>query len=219
MTQYIHLIGYPLNHSISPAFQQAALDYYGLDIRYQAWEVRDADTEMVIDRLRQPQNLGANITVPYKERVASLIDEIDEFAGVVGAVNTIVSKAGRLAGHNTDGPGFMKALCEDAGFEPHDKKVMVLGAGGAARAVSFILLFQEVSSLVIANRSARKAEILADALAAHAEKNGQKTKINTVILPGPDIKKEITGCQLIVNCTTVGMKRSQRLRTPSSIPP
>ena len=208
MTQYIYLIGYPLKHSISPDFQQAALDYYGLDIRYQAWEVRAADTEMVIDRLRQPPNLGANITVPYKEEVMSLIDEIDDFTGVVGAVNTIVSKAGRLAGYKTDGPGFLTALCEDAGFEPHDKKVMVLGAGGAARAVSFMLLSQKVSSVVIANRSVQKAATLAKALAEQSEKNDLKTQITTAVLPGPDVNKEIAGCQLIVNCTTIGMKHS-----------
>lgn len=208
MTQYIYLIGYPLKHSISPDFQQAALDCFGLDIRYQAWEARAPDLASVIDRLRQPQNLGANITVPHKEKVMSLIDEIDEFAGVIGAVNTIVSQAGRLAGHNTDGPGFLKALRGDAGFEPHDKKVMVLGAGGAARAVSFMLLSQKARSLIIANRSVQKAETLANALAEQSEKNDLKTQITTVVWPGPDVKKEISGCQLIVNCTTVGMKHS-----------
>jgi shikimate dehydrogenase len=208
VTQFIGVIGYPLKHSISPDFQQAALDYYKLDMRYEAREVKADDLPSAVNQLRQPQNLGANITVPYKETVIGLLDRIDDFAGLVGAVNTVVNSDGRLAGFNTDAPGFLKALRVDAGFEPANKKVLILGAGGAARAVSFSLLQEKVSVLIIANRSLAKAENLAGALAKQAANSKMKTEIEVVPLSSANLKKAVVQCQLIVNCTTVGMKCS-----------
>jgi len=208
VTQFIGVIGYPLKHSVSPDFQQAALDYYELDMRYEAWEVKADDLPSAINRLRQPQNLGANITVPYKEAVIGLLDRIDDFAGLVGAVNTVVNTDGRLIGFNTDAPGFLKALREDAGFEPANKKVLILGAGGAARAVTFALFQEKVNTLIIANRSLSKAESLADALAKQAANSKMRTEIAVVPLPSTNLEKVVVPCQLIVNCTTVGMKHS-----------
>jgi len=208
VTQYIGLIGYPLKHSISPEFQQAALDYYGLDIRYESWEVKAGDMTSVINRLRQPRNLGANVTVPYKETLIGLMDELAELARIVGAVNTVLNKDGKLAGHNTDGCGFLKALREDAGFEPKNKDVMILGAGGAARAVSFKLVSEKVGSIIIANRSLGKADNLAKALRQWAATSDVKLGIRSIALPSPEIEKETSGCQLIVNCTILGMRYS-----------
>jgi len=208
VTQFIGVIGYPLKHSVSPDFQQAALDYCKLDIRYEAWEVKADDLPSAINRLRQPQNLGANITVPYKEAVIRLLDRIDDFAGLVGAVNTVVNRDGRLVGFNTDAAGFLKALREDASFEPENKEVLILGAGGAARAVSFSLLQEKVNTLIIANRSLAKAESLAGALTKQAANSKMKTEIAAVPLPSANLTKVVVHCQLIVNCTTVGMKHS-----------
>ena len=208
MTQFIGVIGYPLKHSVSPDFQQAALDYCKLDIRYEAWEVKADDLPSAINRLRQPQNLGANITVPYKEAVIRLLDRIDDFAGLVGAVNTVVNRDGRLVGFNTDAAGFLKALREDASFEPENKEVLILGAGGAARAVSFALLQEKVNTLIIANRSLAKAESLAGDLAKQVANSKMKTEIAAVALPSANLTKVVVHCQLIVNCTTVGMKHS-----------
>jgi len=208
VTQFIGVIGYPLKHSVSPDFQQAALDYCKLDIRYEAWEVKADDLPSAINRLRQPQNLGANITVPYKEAVIRLLDRIDDFARLVGAVNTVVNRDGRLAGFNTDAVGFLKALREDASFEPENKEVLILGAGGAARAVSFSLLQEKVNTLIIASRSLAKAESLAGALTKQAANSKMKTEIAAVALPSANLTKVVVHCQLIVNCTTVGMKHS-----------
>ncbi len=208
MRQFISLIGYPLKHSVSPDFQQAALDYCKLDMRYEAWEVNADDLSSAIDRLRQPRNLGANITVPHKETIIDLLDRIDDFARLVGAVNTVVNTDGRLTGFNTDATGFLKALREDAGFEPLDKKVLILGAGGAARAVSFSLLQEKVGELIIANRSLSKARNLADALAKYATNSNMRAEISAVPLPSMNLEKVVVTCQLIVNCTTVGTKYS-----------
>jgi shikimate dehydrogenase len=208
VTQFIGLIGHPLKHSISPDFQQAALDYYKLDMRYEAWEVKAENLESAVNRLRQPQNLGANITVPYKERVIGLIDEVDEFARIIGAVNTVVNRGGKLKGLNTDSTGFLKALREDAGFEPSEKKVLILGAGGAARAVGFSLVQKKVGALVFTDLYLEKAKNLADALVKFAADSQAKINIEAVQLSSANLAKVAVQCQLIVNCTTVGMKYS-----------
>ena len=208
MTQFISVIGYPLKHSVSPNFQQAALDYYKLDMRYEAQEIKAGNLSAAISQLRQPQNLGANITVPYKEAVLRLIDEVDDFAGVAGAINTIVNRNGRLLGFNTDASGFLKALRDDARFEPKNKRGVIVGAGGAARAVSLALLQEKVSSLIITNRALSRAENLAVSLAEHAAKNKMSTEIATVPWQSSKLTETLKHCHLIVNCTTLGMKGS-----------
>jgi len=205
VTQFIGIIGYPLKHSISPYFQQVALDYYKLDIRYEDWEVQAADLASAINRLRQPQNLGANVTIPYKETILHLMDEVDAFTSLIGAVNTIVNRQGKLLGFNTDAYGFLKALHDDAKFKPENKRVVILGAGGAARAVSFALLEEKLSSLIIANRTLAKAEGLASSLAKHAANNKINTEIAAVPWPSSKVIKALESCQLIVNCTSLGM--------------
>ncbi|UCH50906.1 MAG: shikimate dehydrogenase [Chloroflexota bacterium] len=208
MTQFIGVIGCPLKHSVSPYFQQAALDYYKLDMRYEAWEVKAEDLSTTINQLRQSQNLGANITVPYKEAVLSLMDEVDDFAGTVGAINTVVNREGKLVGFNTDASGFLKALCDDASFEPKNKRAVILGAGGAARAVSLGLLQEKIGSLIITNRASSRAENLAVSLAEHSAKNNLRIEIDTMPWQSPQLIEALKHCQLIVNCTTLGMKNS-----------
>jgi len=160
MTQLIGVIGYPLKHSLSPVFQQAALDYYKLDIRYMLWETENADLPSRINELRLSQYLGASITVPYKEQALKLIDEVDDSASSIGSINTIVNKDGKLSGYNTDSYGFIQALLKDANYDPKGKNVMVLGAGGVARAVIISLIQKGINSLFISNRNQTKAEIL-----------------------------------------------------------
>jgi shikimate dehydrogenase len=208
MPRYIGLIGYPVKHSISPFFQQAALDYYELDICYQAWETLPGELEETVSRLRHPQNLGANVTVPYKESVLPLLDEIDEVASLIGAVNTIVKRDDRLAGFNTDAHGFIQALREQSNFEPESKQAIILGAGGAARATSFALMQEKAGSLTILNRTLERAEALADSLRSCQASTGLETKI--VVLPWSTVNMPGTfeHCHLIVNCTTIGMKHS-----------
>jgi len=181
MPRYIGLIGYPVKHSISPFFQQAALDYYELDICYEAWETLPGELEETVSRLRHPQNLGANVTVPYKESVLPLLDEIDEVASLIGAVNTIVKRDDRLEGFNTDAHGFIQALREQGNFEPESKQAIILGAGGAARATSFALMQEKAGSLTILNRTLERAEALADSLRSCQASTGLETKI--VVLP------------------------------------
>ena len=208
MTQYIGIIGYPLKHSLSPDFQQAALDYCRLDIQYQVWETEAENLPSAINRLRQVENLGANVTVPYKETVLDLIDEVNHVASLIGAVNTITNRDGKLVGFNTDAHGFLRALREDSKFDPENKRVVVLGAGGAARAVGFALLQGHVTSLAIANRTLERAQSLAQSLSGYAVDNGIDAE--TVALPwqSPKLVEAVRHCQLLVNCTIFGMRRS-----------
>ncbi len=210
MTQYIGVIGYPLKHSISPDFQQAALDYYKLDIQYRAWEIQAQELLSAVDRMRQPQNLGANVTVPYKETVITLLDEVDNVASLIGAVNTIVNRDGKLAGTNTDAYGFIQSLRRDGKFEPGGKKVVVLGAGGAARAVSFALIREKVYSLAIINRTWERAEKLAKSLTGHVNEENGSTRVHAVPWSIQELQQMVNGCQLLVNCTTMGMNYSSQ---------
>jgi shikimate dehydrogenase len=203
MTKLVGLIGHKLGHSISPEFQQAAFDYLNLDIRYEVWETDKERLPDVIEGLRDPAKLGANITIPYKEDVLSLLDELNEMARMIGAVNTIVNRDGKLIGYNTDGTGFIRALRQEGGFEPKDKRAVILGAGGVARAVGFALTDAGVRSLSIINRTAERGDALASTLrtsgrevAASAWKDGRTLQA-------------LIECDLLVNCTSVGMKDSE----------
>ncbi len=205
MTRHIAIIGYPLKHSISPAFQQAALDGYKLDVRYEAWETRPEQLEAVVEKMRQPDCLGANVTVPHKEAVLSSMDELEGLAARIGAVNTIVNREGKLVGHNTDAEALLRALREDGGFEPGGKRVVLLGAGGVARAASFVLIEAEVDSLTIVNRSLPRAEALAISLAQELKPGRQVTVLPQGV---PAVAQRISICDLLVNCTSVGMRHS-----------
>ncbi len=218
MPKFIGLIGYPLKHSISPYFQQAALDYYQLDIRYEKWETSPEELELTVKKLREPQNLGANITVPYKEAVLPLLNEIDDLANLIGAVNTIAQKDDKLIGFNTDAYGFIEALYKEGHFEAEGKQVVIIGAGGAARAVSFALVQKKISSLTIVNRTLERAKALADSLKSYIYDSSLKTKVNTLPWQSLSSRRTFDHCQLIVNCTTIGTKySSQEGQSPLSI--
>jgi shikimate dehydrogenase len=223
MSKYIGLIGYPIKHSISPYFQQAALDHYQLDICYELWETSPEKLQDILDNLREPQNLGANITVPYKETVLPLLDEVDDLATSIGAVNTIVKRDDRLLGFNTDAYGFIEALHKQGHFEPEGKRVVILGAGGVARAVSFALVQGKVHSLAITDGISERARALADSLGSYIRDSspGSETSETRVIafqwqsLSSADT---FDNCDLIVHCTTIGMKHSsQEGQSPLSL--
>src|SRR5690606_31903297 len=118
----------------SPAMQQAALDALGIGARYEAWDTRPEDLRIAFERLRSGDLLGANVTVPHKVAAMSLVDRLDAVAEQAGAVNTVVNSQGRLEATNTDVEGVLRAL-RDAGVEVRGARVVLLGAGGAARAV------------------------------------------------------------------------------------
>ena len=199
MTQRLGIIGFPIGHSISPIFQQAGLDHLGIDATYEKWEVTTEGVGDFVAGLRAPGTLGINITVPHKQAVIPFLDELDEWATAAGAVNTIVNRDGRLTGHNTDGPGFLRALLVETGYSPEGTRALVLGAGGAARGILLALARGGVESLVIANRTLERAETLAQL----ASENGVKAE--AIPLSTDALTQAAGSAALIVNCTTMGM--------------
>ena len=223
MSRHLGLIGYPIKHSISPYFQQAALDYYQLDIIYELWETTPEMLVPAVVKIKEHKNLGANVTVPYKEAVLPLLDEVDELASLIGAVNTIVKKGDRLLGFNSDAYGFIEALDKEGHFNPEGKRVVILGAGGVARAVGFALVQKNANSLIIINRTFRRAQVLANSLASYSTDSSsslETAKTEIAALPWRSLSSEATfsNCQLIINCTTMGMKHSsQEGKSPLSL--
>jgi shikimate dehydrogenase len=211
MSRYIGLIGYPIKHSISPLFQQAALDHYQLNILYEAWETEPSRLHEIVNGIRRSQNIGANVTVPHKETVLPFLDEIDDLAGSIGAVNTIVKNGDRLLGCNTDAYGFIEALEKEGHFDPEGKQVFILGAGGVARAVCFSLVKRKVASLAITDGVYERANLLAENLASYIRSaspgsSGLETGISSFKWENLSSARTLNKCDLIVHCTTIGMK-------------
>ena len=191
----VWLIGRPVAHSLSPAMHNAAFAKLGLPHRYEVREFADAQLSHTLDRLRRADVLGANVTIPHKEAALRLVDEASEEARRVGAVNTIVVRGGRLIGENTDRIGFHRGL-ESAGIlEITDAEVLVLGAGGAARAC--VVELARRNTVVVANRSVERAQRLVESLPA--EKPG------TVRAVGWEEAQRITAVDALVNATPLGM--------------
>jgi len=197
----IKLLGYPLGHSISPIFQQVALDYCGVQADYTACAVVESKLPDEIEKIRLNRCLGANVTIPYKEKVIPLLDEIDSVALKLGSVNTIVKQKGKLVGYNTDIYGFTKSLIDYGGFNPDGKNALIFGAGGAARAAAFALVAEQVNTLTLVNRNLERAELLA------FELNREGFSCFTESLESENLQDIINQADLIVNSTPVGMEK------------
>ncbi len=202
----VGLIGYPVSHSISPAFQQAAFDAVGFDARYELWETPPERLAEVAARLRQPECLGANITIPHKQAMLRFVDEVDGSAALVGAINTIVHRQdGRLAGYNTDVEGFARAIREDGKTPLKDTRVAIIGSGGAARAVAAASLTEGVAELVICARRPEQAERLLDDLAPLGIRPGTRARVAPLYEGSSLAEDAIRSCDVLVNATPVGM--------------
>ncbi|HWV23786.1 MAG TPA: shikimate dehydrogenase [Thermomicrobiales bacterium] len=154
------VIGYPVDHSLSPVLQNAALQELGIDATYELWPTAPEDLPARIASLREPGILGANVTVPHKQAVMDLVDSITDTARRIGAVNTIVPSAEGLVGDNTDAYGFRTSIVEQIGT-PLLRTAIILGAGGASRAVIAGLQEMDATRIVITNRTDMKAASLA----------------------------------------------------------
>ncbi len=209
------IIGFPIGHSISPVFQQAALDYCALPLRYRAYNVHPEDIAAFVAELRMPGIRGINVTVPHKETVIPFLDDIDDGAAEAGAVNTIVHRQGRLTGYNTDGYGFLRALREGAGLAPAGCRALILGAGGAARGVVLALAREKAAQLTIANRTVRRAESLAQLARGRGIPAAALPLSDTGADADPELAAAAGQADLIVNCTTIGMAHGPQ---PDGVP-
>ncbi|OGC06530.1 shikimate dehydrogenase [candidate division WOR-1 bacterium RIFOXYD2_FULL_36_8] len=192
------LIGYPLGHSISPAMHNAAFKALGIDAEYSLYEVRPEELGDEVDDFRGNDYLGFNVTVPYKCDLMRYVDDVTKLADLIGAINTVVNRDDKLIGYNTDGPAFIQSLNEDGNFDPKDKIAVVLGAGGAGRAVSVMLAESKAKKIIISDVISEKAEELAGYINAELH-------CKCKFIPIDGIGGIIKEAQLLVNSSPIGM--------------
>jgi len=197
-TRVCGVIGDPIEHTLSPTIHNAAFNHLKLDFVFLAFRVKAADLENAIRGMRGLGIHALNVTMPHKSTVIKYLDEVDSAVNFLGSANTILNKDGKLSGFNTDGVGALKALREN-GTELAEKKVLLLGAGGAAKAIAFALA-EEAGELAILNRAAEKAAVLADALNRVFGK-----KIAGGALSPSAVQKNLQDADILVNATSVGM--------------
>lgn len=198
-TSNFGIIGYPLGHTLSPVFQNAALNHHGIDELFEAWPTHPDDLVAKVESFRAEGFLASCVTLPHKQAVIPLIDDLADTAVAVGAVNWIINDNGHLTGHNTDSPGFLRALTELGEFDPSGKSTLVFGAGGAARAIVHALKTAGVASMTIANRTVERAEELAD------DFSDDTLVINTCGLDTSDLNDISLAADLLVNTSSMGM--------------
>jgi len=203
-TQLLGLLGYPIDHTLSPTMHNAAFDALNLNYCYMPLPVAPEDLPPAMAGLVALGFIGVNVTLPHKQTVMSLLDEISQEAEAIGAVNMIELKNGKRTGHNMDGFGFLKAITE-RGISVQGFRSLVLGAGGAARAVVYTLL-KAGSSVTILNRTEERSSSLAESLMAHA---GDLT-LQSGPLTAERIAAVSSEVDLVVNTTSIGMSPHEK---------
>lgn len=214
-TKIVGVFGYPIKHSLSPAMHNSAFKHCNLDFIYIPFEVKPDNLKDAIKSLIALNINGINLTIPHKEACLPYLDEIKREAKLIGAVNTIEvirpRKLGtpKLIGHNTDSLGFIRSL-KEFNINLRDKTVLILGAGGAAKAVCFACVLNGIKEIYIVNRTLKKADILAENL-----KNKTNFKnIFSIPLEDTHLKNILEKTNLFVNATSVGMKKNDPLIVP-----
>ena len=199
VTHLTGVLGWPIGHSISPAMHNAAFAALGLDWRYLALAVHPDDLPAAFQGLRALRFAGVNVTIPHKIAVAALVDELSEEATAIGAVNMVTFDGRRALGHNTDAFGFLAALSAGS-FTPDGCSAVVLGAGGAARAIVYALA-SVGARIAIHNRTAERAE----GLTADLSRRPLRGSLRVIAAGDEDLAAALASADLLVNCTPVGM--------------
>jgi shikimate dehydrogenase len=199
------VLGSPIAQSLSPIMQQTAFDHCGIDARYYRIEVPEEKLPGAIEHLKAVGFGGWNCTVPLKVRMLERCDRLAESAEKLGAVNVVVNEDGMLTGHNTDGVGWSRALREAFGCGPGDVRILLLGAGGAGRAVATQALLENCPQLVIANRNVGRARALADDLEAKIPRESGAPSGRIEVVAWDDIPAVLGKIDLIVNATSTGL--------------
>lgn len=193
----VALIGDPVEHSLSPVMHNAALRAMGIDASYELWLTPEADLGSRLKAVRSEELLGANVTVPHKQAVMPFCDELTDTARRIGAVNTLVPRAdGTILGENTDAYGFSRTLDEAMAY-PRPERALILGAGGAARAVAVALVDAGVRTVTIANRTRQRADALVEALHETGVDGIEATAWDTLV-------RVVADKGVVVNATSIG---------------
>ena len=202
------VIGHPIGHSLSPRMHNAAFASGGMDYVYVPLDVSPERLPSAIEGAAALGFRGLNVTMPHKESIVPLLDEVEETGRVAGAVNTVLIEDGSLRGLNTDGSGFVEA-CRVAGVELAGRRVLIVGAGGAAAAIAFALIGEGATQMKIVNRTVGRAERLRDRLLLMSP----ETDISSGSLA--DVEEATSGAEVIVNATYLGMKDGDPLPVPT----
>ncbi len=198
-TQRLAVIGDPISHSLSPLMQNFLIAHFDLPFQYEALRVSVNELPAVIARLRRGELAGVNVTIPHKQGIIPLLDDLEEGAQRIGAVNTVVSSNGVLLGHNTDAVGFQRTL-ESAGINVAEEEVLVLGAGGAAAAVLCSLLEMGAGVIYLSNRDPVRAQRLREAFSGE-----EQEKIRMISWPERLELLQMPAVSIIINTTSLGM--------------
>jgi len=190
------VFGDPVRHSKSPVMMNRAFKETGLNAAYAAFHILPGTLQAAVQGIRALGFRGVNVTIPHKEEVMLYLDEIDEGARQIGAVNTIVNEQGKLIGYNTDGIGYVRSLKEETGFAVNNKNILMLGAGGAARGVVHALAKERPARIWIANRTPERARQLAMEMSHLADIEG---------IAMTEVARVAEQADLIVNNTPLGM--------------
>ena len=198
-TRTCGLIGNPVEHTMSPAIHNTLAEALGENLVYVPFRVGEEHVEEAVRGAWALNLLGCNVTVPYKSRVIPFLKEIDPLAAQIGAVNTLVRTEGGFKGYNTDMPGLYRAMCED-GVKIEGERTLILGAGGVARAVAFLLVQKGAGQIVLLNRTVEKARQIADEVNALA---GRQAIVPMALSDYTALPEE--GRYLAIQATSLGM--------------
>ena len=202
-TQLYAVIGDPIEHTLSPAIQNAAFQALNIDALFVAFKVATTQVEHAIQGMRSLGIRGLNVTMPNKNTVIPYLDEVDETAKLLDSVNTIQNENGKLRGFSTDGVGIHRAL-EENKVNLSEKKLVLLGAGGAARAIA-LALAREAKELVILSRTPEKNNELAEILTKKFQ-----TKVTTATLSQTNITQNLNDADVLINATSAGMHPNEK---------
>ena len=213
----LSVFGDPVVHSLSPQMQNAALRHVNIEMQYARFHIRPGELREALQLAREWQFLGLNLTIPHKIAAVGLMDSVDELPKKIGSVNAVRIAGGVLEGFNTDGEGFGRAIRDNFAIDLRDLRVLVLGAGGAARAIAFHCASERCERLVIVNRDPKKAKRLVDEL--HPNFTGPRVfgpvaRLEAVPWDESAIRFQLANLDLIVNATPLGLQP----RDPSPIP-
>ena len=209
-TRLAGLIGWPLDHTLSPAMHNAAYAVMNLNLVYLPLPVREGqDLVRVTNALRALPFVGFNVTMPYKRVMMNMCDEVATAAQLAGAVNTVHIVDGRLIGYNTDGRGLMESLKDEAGLEPAGKRAVILGTGGAAGAALVGMMLERAGHVTLVGRRVEVAEDMIENLSDRLRETGADA-----VRFGPDSRAAVEAADVIVNATPLGMDPRDDLPVP-----
>ena len=200
-TRLVAILGHPVSQSLSPQMHNVAFRAQAVDMIYVAFDVLPERLTASVEGLRALGIRGANVTIPHKEKVVSLLDVVDSVGGRIGAINTIVNDQGRLSGYNTDVPGFLSALRSIKPDGAQGLRCFVAGAGGAARAVVAALCQEDAACIWVYNRTPERARTLCESA------SGWGRSVCEAVT-GADLIERVLAADLLVNATSVGLAGS-----------